>query len=314
MSLKQIIISILILLTVEVYAQQDPQFSDYKLNISSFNPALAGFYEGSVMLIHRSQFVGIKGAPEALNLNVNVPINEVMGVGVNVISQSLGVTKERFVTGDYSYSIYTSDQNLLSFGLKAGIHLLDVDYSRLNVYDDTDMSFANNIENKITPRVGVGFLYSTPKWYVGVSVPNFLQNNYNPSIQASTIDSKAHFYLLTGYNTYLSPDILFKPSVLARHVAGAPMAVDVAANFDYREQFRFGLSYRWNAAVSVIAGINVTENIQVGYSYDYLTNDLSKYSSGSHQFYLKYTFLKSNVLRRSCNCSFTEKANSTLNF
>lgn len=134
----------------------------------------------------------------------------------------------------------------------------------------------------------------------------FLRNNYNPTIQGSTVDSKAHFYLIAGFSTPIADEIILKPSVLSRYVEGATLAIDISANFDIKNQFRFGVSYRWDAAISAIAGINVTEAIQAGYSYDYLTNALSKYASGSHQFYLKFTFLKSDQLRRTCNCSFTD--------
>lgn len=304
----------LITVSFSLWAQQDPQFSDYKLNISAFNPAFAGFYDGSVMLIHRSQFVGIDGAPKALNFNLNLPINETMGLGANIINQSLGVTDETIITGDYSYSIFTTDETMLTFGLKAGVHLLNVDYSRLNRYDPDDPSFANNIEGEVSPRIGVGFLFSAPKWFAGISTPNFLKKNYNPTVQGSTADSKAHIYFMTGYNTYITDDILFRPSVLSRYVAGAPLGIDIAANFDFQDKVRFGLSYRWDAAVSALAGISVTKNFQIGYSYDYLTNDLGKYASGSHQVYAKFTFLKSDELRRTCNCSFTDTPDSTLNY
>lgn len=311
---KQFIYSLLILFVIKVNAQQEPQFSDYKLNISSFNPAFAGFYDGSVMLIHRTQFVGIDGAPQAQNLNLNLPINVNMGVGLNVINQSLGVTDEKIITGDYSYSIYTNDITMLTFGLKAGVHVLNVDYTRLNIYDPSDMSFGTNIEGEVSPRIGAGVLLTTPKWFLGISTPNFLNKNYNPTVEGSTGVSKPHFYFMTGYNTYLTEDIIFRPSILSRAVAGAPLAIDLALNFDYQDKFRFGASYRWDAAISAIAGISVGKNIQVGYSYDYLTGGLSKYSSGSHQFYLKFTFKRSDELRRICNCSFTDNPDSTLGY
>lgn len=311
---KKIVSLFAILFVITASAQQEPQFSDYKLNISSFNPAFAGFYDGSAMLIHRTQFVGIEGAPTAQNFNLNLPINETMGVGFNIINQSLGVTDETIITGDYSYSIYTSDISMITFGLKAGVHILNVDYTRLNMFNPDDPSFANNIDGEVSPRIGAGFLYTTPKWFAGISTPNFLKKNYNPTVQGSTGVSTPHIYFMAGYMTNLTEDIVFRPSALSRAVAGAPLAIDIAANFDYMQQFRFGLSYRWDAAVSAIAGISISDEIQVGYSYDYLTNGLSEYSSGSHQFYLKYTFKKSTDLRRICNCSFSDAPDSTLGY
>lgn len=313
MSFKFILYSVVVLVVFHVNAQQEPQFSDYKLNISSFNPAFAGFYDGSAMLIHRTQFVGINGAPKAVNFNLNLPVNETMGVGLNIISQTLGVTDENIITADYSYSIFTSDETMLTFGLKAGVNILNVDYNRLNI-GEQDASFANNIDGEISPRIGAGVLYSTPKWFFGLSTPNFLSKNYSAEIQGTATVTKPHFYFMTGYNTYLTDDILFRPSILSKAVVGAPLAIDLALNFDYQDRFRFGVSYRYDAAVSAIAGISISRDIQVGYSYDYLTGALSKLSSGSHQFYIKFTFKKSSELRRVCNCSFTDSPDSTLGY
>jgi type IX secretion system PorP/SprF family membrane protein len=310
MKFKQLYIVLFALIVSTASAQQDVQFSDYKINMSSFNPAFAGFFDGSVLLIHRSQFVGIEGAPESQNLNVNVPLNVNMGMGFNAISEKLGVTEEVILTGDYSYTIFTDDVNMITFGLKAGFNILNVDYTRLDMQDEGDPSFMNNIENKISPRVGVGFLFNTANWYVGVSTPNFLRENVNPTVSSTTVSDKPHFYFTTGYKTALTDELIFKPSILAKAVEEAPLGLDFALNFEYMQKFRFGASYRWDAAVTGIVGANVVPELQVGYAYDHAINGLGKYAPSSHQFYLKYTFKKSNEMRRECSsCSFTDSSN-----
>lgn len=290
-------------------AQQDVQFSDYKLNMSSFNPAFAGFFDGSMMLIHRSQFVGLEGAPQSQNLNVNIPLNMNMGMGFNAISEKLGVTEEVSFTGDYSYTIFTDDVNMLTFGLKGGFNILNVDYTKLNMEDPDDPSFANNIENKISPRIGVGFLFNTPNWYIGLSTPNFIKENYNPTVRGAEVTTRPHFYMTTGYQTALTDELLFKPSILAKAVEEAPLAIDFALNFEFKETFRFGVCYRWDSAVTGIVGVNVLKDFQAGYAYDHNINGLGKYAPSSHQFYLKYIFKHTRDMRRECSsCSFTDSS------
>ena len=291
-------------------AQQDAQFSDYKLNMSSFNPAFAGFFDGSVLLIHRTQFAGFDGAPETQNLNINIPIDLNMGAGFNVTNQKLGVTQDIVITGDYSYTIYTDELNMLSFGLKAGLSILDIDYSRLDLNNADDLSFQNNIENQLTPRVGVGLLFNTPNWFIGLSTPNFIKESYNPTIKTSTITSMPQIYFTTGYQTRINDDLLFKPSILAKAVENAPLAIDFALNFEFREKFRFGASYRWNSAITGMMGINLLQDFQAGYAYDYNINGLGKYAPSSHQFYIKYIFKQSKNIRRECSCSFTDPTNN----
>lgn len=305
---KYISLLLLVFAAFTAKAQQEVQFSDYKLNISLFNPAFAGYFDGSAMLIYRTQFVGIDGAPQSQNFNVNAPINRKMGLAFNAVNESLGVTNEVTLTGDYSYSIDVSDENLLSFGIKAGFNILNVDYTLLTMEEQTDPSFMNNIDNKISPRVGVGVLFNTPDWYLGVSTPNFLEQNYNPTVSGATATSKPHIYAMTGYQTALTDELIFKPSILAKGVSGAPVAVDIAANFDFMEKFRFGASYRWDAAVTAIVGVSFWETMQAGYAYDYNINGLGKYAPSSHQFYLKYTFKKSSAMKRQCSCSFSDSS------
>ncbi|NBL64846.1 type IX secretion system membrane protein PorP/SprF [Flavobacterium sp. NST-5] len=291
----------------KLQAQQDVQFSDYRLNISSFNPAFAGFYDGSIMLIHRSQFVGIDGAPESQNLNINAPIDEKMGLGFNVINDKIGVTDELSFTVDYSYSVFLNDDgDMLSFGLKGGFNNINVDYSRLDEADADDALLANNIENRFAPRIGAGILYTNKVWFAGLSTPNFISTNYNATVQQAEASTKPHLYLMTGFQTSLTDELILKPSILAKGVPGAPIAFDIAANFDFRNKFRFGAAYRWDSAITGMVGIQFFENFQAGYAYDHNISDISKFAPSSHQFYLKYTFKRNDQSRRECNCSVTD--------
>ncbi|PBJ15846.1 type IX secretion system membrane protein PorP/SprF [Flavobacterium sp. ACN6] len=309
MKFNYIIIVLLLLVLSSAQAQQEAQFSDYKLNMSSFNPAFAGFFDGSVLLIHRSQFVGFEGAPETQNLNVNIPISMYMGTGFDVINENIGVTQKLTATVDYSYTIYTSDYNMITFGLKAGLSNLNIDLNRLDIGDDDDLSFQNNINNEVSPRIGVGFLYNTPSWFLGLSTPNFIKERFDPSIKSSTISANSQFYLTTGYQTAINDQLLFKPSILARAIKNAPFIFDIAFNFELQEKFRFGVSYRWDSAITAMAGLNFLENFQAGYAYDQNINGLGAYAPASHQFYLKYTFKKTKDIRRECTCSFINSSN-----
>ncbi|MCG9793672.1 PorP/SprF family type IX secretion system membrane protein [Flavobacterium algicola] len=297
MNLRYIII-LFFLTLFPVTAQQNPQFSDYKLNRSIFNPAFGGFFDGSVLLLNRSQFTGIEGAPQSVNLSINAPLTVNMGMALNVISEKLGVTDEVTMTADYSYTIYVGELNMLTFGLKAGFSNLNINYSLLDLEDTTDISFATNIENKILPRMGIGFLFNTPNLYIGLSTPNFINKNYDATVSGSTISRTPSFFFNMGYNMRLNNDLVLEPSVLVKFVENAPLAVDMALNFEYQEVMRFGASYRWNNAVTGLIGFEVLRDFQIGYAYDYNINALAKYAPSSHQFYLKYTFKRPRELMR----------------
>ena len=49
-----------------------------------------------------------------------------------------------------------------------------------------------------------------------------------------------------------------------------------------------GASYRFDNAVSGMAGIQISNSTFLGYSYDYSTNGFSGYNDGSHEVILKF--------------------------
>ncbi len=97
-----------------------------------------------------------------------------------------------------------------------------------------------------------------------------------------------HLYLIGGKVFDLSSNLQFKPAFLSKFVQGAPVQVDVSANFLFNQQFTFGAAYRLNAAVTGLVGFQVNDNWQIGYSYDAETTKLIKYNSGSHELFLRY--------------------------
>ncbi|MEO5641936.1 MAG: type IX secretion system membrane protein PorP/SprF, partial [Bacteroidia bacterium] len=70
---KHIYISIVgTLLSLAGFAQQDPSFSQYFFNPMYVNPGYAGSRDVlSGTLVHRSQWVGMEGAPESQSLNIH---------------------------------------------------------------------------------------------------------------------------------------------------------------------------------------------------------------------------------------------------
>ncbi|MBQ4805838.1 type IX secretion system membrane protein PorP/SprF, partial [Aquimarina sp. MMG015] len=56
------------------WAQQDAQYTQYMYNTISVNPAYAGSRGVmSIMGLHRSQWVGLDGAPRTQTLTLNTP-------------------------------------------------------------------------------------------------------------------------------------------------------------------------------------------------------------------------------------------------
>jgi hypothetical protein len=79
-------------------------------------------------------------------------------------------------------------------------------------------------------------------------------------------------------------------------VAGAPLQVDLTANFLYNERFTVGLAYRWSAALSALVGFKVNDRLSIGYGYDRETTRLSNFNSGSHELFLQFDLFKNTQM------------------
>jgi type IX secretion system PorP/SprF family membrane protein len=273
-------------------AQQDAQYAQYMYNTVAVNPAYAGSRGvTSLFLLHRNQWIGLDGAPKTNVFSINKPVaNSVLGYGISVINDQIGVSDDNTISADVSYSIAVSTSYKCSFGLKASANWLSVDYSRLTIRDPNDivLSHQNEIDNQFSPNLGVGIYLHSTKNYIGISVPHLLETKrYDDNIR-STAKDKMHFYLIAGTVFDLNSDWKFKPALLTKLVQGTPLQMDVSANFLFSEKFTIGAAYRLNAAVTGLLSFQVNEAWQIGYAYDTETTRLAHYNSGSHELFLRF--------------------------
>lgn len=303
-----ILILVLILLgTISSNAQQDPQYTQYMYNTQVVNPAYAGSRDMlSFGLLGRTQWVNFEGAPKTGTFTVNSPFGSLqnMGLGLTIVHDELGPAVESNITIDYSYTINTSDDGKLAFGLKGGLDVLDVDFTKLNIADQGDV-FEQNVDSKLQPQIGAGMYYYTEKFYAGLSVPNFLNTkHFDESEISSIIDNpngftgqttaaeRLHYFLIAGYVFDINQNLKFKPATLVKVVSGSPLEWDASANFLINNKFTIGASYRWSAALSAMAGFQVNDAIFIGVGYDYQTTDIETYSDGSYEVFLRFDVFK----------------------
>ncbi|MEY3499998.1 MAG: hypothetical protein RL308_1667 [Bacteroidota bacterium] len=292
--MKSIIVILVLMLTTFVsQAQQDAQFTQYMYNTININPAYAGSRGFlSLFALHRTQWIGIDGAPVTNSFSMNTPINSSnFGLGVSFLNDRIGPTNENAISADVSYSIRTSESFRLSFGLKITANIFNLDVSKLNPVNQNDPQF-QNFDNSLTPNFGGGLYLHSEKTYIGLSIPNLIESKRFDSNSVSMFKERINYYLIAGHVFDISDNLKFKPSVLTKLVTGAPLQVDVSGNFLINKKFVIGGAYRWSAAVSGMVGFQISEGIFIGYGYDKETTNLANYNSGSHEVFLRFELSK----------------------
>lgn len=282
-------------------AQQDSQYTQYMYNPIIINPAYAGSRGVmSIFGLYRAQWVGLDGAPKTGAASIHTPISDTnVGIGLSFVNDRIGPSDETNIAVDISYTVPVSERYKLAFGVKAIANLLNVDYTKLNIYNPSDPRFQSNVDNKFSPNIGTGAYLYSDNTYIGLSAPALLQTkhfdetaDYNTS-SSFVAKEQIHYYLMGGHVFDLAYNLKFKPSALVKMTQGAPLQVDLSANFLFSEKFTAGVAYRWDAAVSALVGFQVTDGLFIGYAYDAETTRLANYNSGSHEVFLRFELFKS---------------------
>ncbi|WP_272972701.1 PorP/SprF family type IX secretion system membrane protein [Croceibacter atlanticus] len=288
---KLLVISSFVLLFASQFAtaQQDPQYTQYMYNMSVVNPAYAGIKENlNVGVLYRDQWSGFRGAPKTFTFFAHSPVGEKTGLGLSAIADENGPVKETNVYADFSYRLDLGATTKLAFGVKAGATFHDVGLIDVgnNSQDNNDQAFSQN-SNETFANFGAGFLLYGDNWYVGASIPNFL-NATHLEINENGNDLELgneveHLFATAGYVFQVSENLKFKPSAIVKTAFDAPVSFDVNANFLMYDRLEIGASYRLEDAVSGLINIRATDWVQLGFAYDYVLSDIGDYAPSSFE-------------------------------
>lgn len=303
-NIKYLVFVSILLTSTLVKAQQDPQFTHYMYNMNVINPAYATDNAGVVNLggLYRTQWVGAVGAPKTATIFAHSPIAKRVEMGLSVVNDAIGdVVKENNIYADFAYVLPVSEKTKLSFGLKGGVTLFDVNFNGFQYSDiQADPAFANNI-NKVFPNVGVGTFLFSNNYYLGLSAPNLLTTKHidrKNGVQTTGVEA-IHYFFTGGYVFELNPNLKLKPAFMAKGVSGSPVAIDLTTNVLINNLFELGAGYRFDDSVSGLVNFYIQPNLRIGYSYDYTLTNLGKYNSGSHEIFLLFDLDLSSLSSRT---------------
>lgn len=275
----------------EAQAQQDPHYTQYMYNMNVINPAYAGSKENlSFGLLYRKQWVDIQGAPSTFTFSGHSPVGKNVGLGLSIIADEIGPVKEQNVYGDFSYTLNLGGEHKLALGLKAG-----ATFQKIGLFSEiaptlpvpTDGGFSEDTSN-IFFNIGTGIFYYTNKYYVALSVPNFIKANYLDYNGVKYGTKTQHYFLTGGYVFDLTPNLKFKPFAMLKSAFNSPSSLDLSANFLFNERFEIGGTYRVDDSFGAMVNFAITPSLRIGYAYDSIISDIKTVAPSSHEIILLF--------------------------
>lgn len=295
---KIIMVSIInIGIYTNLFAQQDPQFSQYMFNMLAVNPAYAGSIDNTLTttFLGRIQWVNFAGAPNTQTISIHAPLmNNTVGVGGQIVADQIGIFKTLSVIGTGAYRIKFR-KGTLAMGLQGGFRQYNALYSnvRTSLNNNLDPAFASNV-TEMLPIIGAGLFYNTDKFYAAISTPQLLRASQQVSTAQAgnlTVTHESHYFLTSGYVFTLNPTMKLKPSVMIKYVNGGAVSADFNANLWFYDKFGIGASYRYQDAIYAMVEYQLSPNLFAGYAFDQTITGLSRVNNGSHELLLRYQTL-----------------------
>jgi len=311
MNPRNFIIICVISLTPLCNAQQEVLYTQYIFSQLAINPAYAGNNDNmSLLALARKQWIGLEGSPtnfsflghtsfsphntEYLKYSENTrrrllpKNNKQIGLGLILFNDKIGVNNTFLTSLAYSYKIRFSSNKRLSFGLQTTFLKFNQFFSELENLNPNDPVFQENVQ--VTRfNVGTGICYESDQYFIGISVPELIENNLDPNNDTGESQLRQYFFS-AGYLFYLNHKFKFKPSVMVRHTESMPTQFDINGNFLYRDKIWAGLSYRYMNSINFSFQLNLTDELRMGLAYDYIISKIRKANYGSVEFMINFIF------------------------
>ena len=279
------------------FAQQDPQFSQHMFTKLYYNPGFAGANDAICgTLLYRNQWTGFGGEPKTAMLTADMPFDALHGgIGLSVHAlDNLGAGNSLNIKANYAYR---ADLGSGRIGIGIGIGYLQESLNGAKlVYNDVgDENIPTGTVSGGTYDLSLGVYYNTDDLYVGLSSTHLTANELKYADITTQI--ARHYFLMAGYNYEINSTLTLKPAIMIKSDI-VETQYDLNANLFINSKYWIGGAYRFQAAIVVMARIEIMPNLKLGYSYDITTSKIKTYSSGTHEIVLGYCMNVSKNVKR----------------
>ena len=291
--MRQIILILCMLLIVNVFAQQEPLFTQYYNNDMSINPAVSGSKTYNPLTIQtRQQWLGFEGAPLSTNINYHGALNNRSAMGGYLMFNKSSPALQANLQLNYAYHIPLNyDKVNLSFGVGANFMYYNLDFKSEDLPPGIDPAYsASAYDNTLGDASAGTYLYGR-NFYLGFSASNLLQSSFNKSISFSPVLNQLirNYYTMGAYRfNIINKDWQLEPSFLLRKMELHKNVTDITTRIIYLEDTWTGLTYRTDG--TLVFGFGFAANkLHISYTYDHtFAGEIMQYTYGTHEIGLSF--------------------------
>ncbi|MFN0082141.1 MAG: type IX secretion system membrane protein PorP/SprF [Ferruginibacter sp.] len=312
-----------------VHAQAKPAYTQYVLNNYILNPALAGIENYTdIKASFRNQWTGIKGAPITSYISLQAPLGKSdyrtsatsnavpgenprgqqywqdytapephHGIGFYAMNDKTGYISRWTIAGSYAYHRPLGIKTTLAAGFNLGISGINLDATKATFSDpvnDPAIGVASGDLRKIKPEVGAGLWLYSARYFVGVSALNIVPGKakFSKSDKYGTYFTP-NFFATAGYRFSAGEDFTVIPSIMVQYWEPQLLGAHFNGKLQYMDKVWIGGSYRYSdflAGYSALAGFNISNTFNAGYSYEVATTSrLRTYTGNTHEVIVGFT-------------------------
>lgn len=218
------------------------------------------------------------------------------GVGVQIMGDQFGPLTNISIGGTYAYHLTLGGEKKFSVGTTIGLHQRILNLGGLDVKDQNDPNIINGKLLGSQPMINVGGMYYTRDFYIGMAANQLIMDNY--SLLRTNVTDKdtvrtmwlgatvPNVLLSAGFQKKVNQYWEIAPSILVKYMKNATFSYEANIKATYSNTLWGGISYRHQEAIAALIGAQISERVNVTYSYEVHSLGLSRTSLGSHELVL----------------------------
>ena len=326
---RLLIVILIITVSLEVFAQQRRDFTQIYRNAPYINPGFAGIEEFLEINAGAQQSWAGSDANQASffasaygRIGYNNPVvyeqnslrtseplmyrkmartrKEVYrkhGIGGRISSVSIGPLIQQMVTLTYAYHLPLSTDLRLSFGTNLAFNRQQVNLQNYTVRNEDDDLFFQELMRQGDGSsnsfdAGFGAVLYGDKFFAGISARSLFSAEMSNSLQVESLDPVTMYSFMGGMEFVMGEYFTLRPGLKADYSEAVGLVVQPNVSVRFKDALSMGVYYQFDRAVSVVMGIQLTDGLRLGYSYDHFTADLSLLNQNNHE--ITITFFVNN--------------------